>query len=267
MHKHITLKQRHSDHVELIQLTDTHIFSSEGKDFDGINTLDSLKQVITHVQGQHWPPDAILMTGDLVHEPLTVAYQRLLAVLQELQIPIVCLAGNHDVPDLMQEILHTENISTAKSIFFNNWHILMLNTFLANTHSGNLAPEELQFLEQQLQSNPDKFTLVCLHHPPVKIDSPWMDAMGLKNPEDLFSIIDDHTHIKGILWGHIHQEFMLTRNGMLLMATPSTCVQFKPNTEEYEKDNKSAGYRRLRLLASGEISTKVHRIQKPTLKM
>ncbi len=260
MHKHITLKQRHSDHVELIQLTDTHIFSSEGKDFDGINTLDSLKQVIKHVQVQHWPPDAILMTGDLVHEPLAGAYQRLLAVIQELKIPIACLAGNHDVQELMQQILNTENITTTKSVYFNNWHVLMLNTFLANTHSGNLAQEELQFLEQQLQSNPDKFTLVCLHHPPVKIGSPWMDAMGLKNPEDLFSIIDAHTHIKGILWGHIHQEFMQTRNGVLLMSSPSTCVQFKPNTKVYEKDNKSAGYRRLRLLASGDIRTEINRI-------
>jgi Icc protein len=260
MHEHITLKQRQIDYIELIQFTDTHIFASEEKDFDGIDTLDSLKQVITHARREFWPPDAILMTGDLVHEPLAGAYQRLLTVIQELQIPIACLAGNHDVSDLMQQILDTENITTAKSIFFNNWHILMLNTFLANTHSGYLAQEELQFLEQQLQSNPDKFTLVCLHHPPVKIDSPWMDEMGLNNPADLFSIIDAHTHIKGILWGHIHQEFMMTRNGVLLMSSPSTCVQFKPNTEEYVKDNKSAGYRRLRLLASGEIRTEIHRI-------
>ena len=87
-----------------------------------------------------------------------------------------------------------------------------------------------------------------------------MDGMRLNNPEALFSILDNHPHIKGILWGHIHQEFMLERNGMLLLASPSTCVQFKPQTEKYMKDDLAAGYRYLKLHSSGEIETRVIRL-------
>ncbi|NIQ15722.1 MAG: hypothetical protein GTO02_15380, partial [Candidatus Dadabacteria bacterium] len=70
MEKLLTLKQRNDEYVELVQLTDTHIFSSKEKKFDDINTLESLKKVISHIQGQQFSLDTILMTGDLVHEPV-----------------------------------------------------------------------------------------------------------------------------------------------------------------------------------------------------
>jgi Icc protein len=67
--------------------------------------------------------------------------------------------------------------------------------------------------------------------------------------------LDRYHHVKAVLWGHIHQEFNAERNGVRLMASPSTCVQFMPEAGEYRRDGRAAGYRYLKLHASGEIET------------
>ncbi len=260
MQDSIVLRQHHKDYLELIQFTDTHIFAVQDQTFDGIDTMASLEQVIAHAKTYCWPTDAILVTGDLVHDPVPTAYERLSIILRKIQAPVFCLPGNHDVPDLMHKILAKDNIKTSNSIITAHWLILMLDTFLSNTHAGHLDVEELDMLDQRLNQYKNKHVLICLHHPPVPIGSPWMDKMSLDNPAEFFTVIDKYSHVRGIIWGHIHQEFLVTRKNVILMSTPSTCVQFTPNTERYIKDDKQAGYRRLKLLVSGEIITDVLRI-------
>lgn len=256
----ISLKQKDKDYIELIQLTDTHIFSEPGQTFDGVDTAKSLKQVIEHARASDWPPDAILMTGDLVHDPSLVAYERLVSILKTIQQPIFCIPGNHDDPRVMKQVFSKENINTAKAIVFNDWIIFMLDTFLPDTHAGYLHESELNFLNQQLVLHRTRHALICLHHPPVSIGSPWMDRMGLQNPADLFSVIDQHEQVKAVLWGHIHQEFSGMHKEVRLMSAPSTCVQFAQKANEYTRDNQPAGYRYLKLYASGVIQTEVIRI-------
>ncbi len=260
MSEKVILHQNHQDYIDLIQFTDTHIFADEDKTFDGINTMKSLQRVIVNAKASTWPPDAVLMTGDLVHDPVPVAYERLLTNISEIEVPVFCLPGNHDQPELMRQMLTAGNISVQKSVLFYDWIIIMLDSFLANTHAGHLAEEEICFLDRILNDNEDKYALICLHHPPVPTESAWMDEMLLDNPENLFSVIDNYSRVRAILWGHIHQEFISQRNDVLLLASPSTCVQFKPKRKLYSKDNLTAGYRRLMLFSTGEIKTEVKRI-------
>ncbi len=135
----------------------------------------------------------------------------------------------------------------------------MLDSFLLNTHAGQLQQSELDLLDGILGDNQDKYqdkhVLVCLHHPPVEIGSVWMDSMRLNNPQDFFEVLDKYRQVKAVLWGHIHQEFNAERSGVRLMASPSTCVQFMPESGEYRKDGRAAGYRYLKLHSSGEIET------------
>ncbi|MGH8120608.1 MAG: phosphodiesterase [Gammaproteobacteria bacterium] len=257
MHQSISIAQRHADRIELLQFTDTHVYAEPGQCFDGVDTAATLADVIAHA-GKFCPlPDAILLTGDLVHEPSPAAYDRLSAILCSVERPVFCIPGNHDQPELMHQILDAGNISMAKSIHFERWIIVLLNTFLPDTHAGNLGADELVFLDQILTEYKDNHALICLHHPPVSIGSPWMDRMGLQNPAALFAIVDRHPQVRGILWGHIHQEFKCERHAVKLMATPSTCLQFAPQAGSYIKDDKPPAYRHLQLYASGEIRTGV----------
>lgn len=260
MSTHYQIKPCHQDYAELLQITDTHIFVDEKEKFDDVDTKASLNEVLNLARDNDWPVDALLATGDLVHDPRTIAYERLLEVFTAIGKPVFCLPGNHDSPVLMHKLLNNKNVHTSKSIEIGQWLIVMLDSFLLNTHAGQLQQDELDLLDELLKGNQDKHVLVCLHHPPVEIGSEWMDSMRLENPEEFFAVLDKYDHIKAVLWGHIHQEITTKRNNVRLMASPSTCVQFMPGSGEYRKDSRTAGYRYLKLNFSGEIETYILRL-------
>lgn len=252
----------HKDYVELLQFTDMHIFADAQERFDNIDTKASLHAVFDLARKNNWTVDAILATGDLVHDPRTIAYERLLEIFTSIEKPIFCLPGNHDSPTLIHQLLNSGNVHTSKSIEIGQWLIIMLDSFLLNTHAGQLQQEELDLLDKLLRENLDKYLLICLHHPPVEIGSAWMDSMRLNNAQEFFAILDKYNHIKAVIWGHVHQEFKTERNGVHLMATPSTCVQFIPGSNEYCADDLTAGYRYLKLYNTGVIETNTRRLNK-----
>ena len=87
-----------------------------------------------------------------------------------------------------------------------------------------------------------------------------MDAIGLDNREDLWRVIADFPQVRGVLWGHIHQEYDATRDGVRLLGCPATCAQFLPNSDSCILDSRPPGYRRLLLHADGRIDTSVRRL-------
>jgi len=64
-----------------------------------------------------------------------------------------------------------------------------------------------------------------------------------------------------VLWGHVHQEFDQSMQGVRWLATPSTCVQFTPRSDDFAVDSTAPGYRWLRLYDDGHIQTAVSRVQ------
>lgn len=249
-----------ADAVRVLQLTDTHIASDPAERYDGVDTAATLEGVIRTFGAHGAPPDLVLLTGDLVDDPAHAAYERLVGLLEPVRAPIFCLPGNHDDPEILRSCMNRGRISTPRVVYAAQWMILLLDTWLPGTHGGRLSDAELDFLDNCLKAADGRYMLVCLHHPPVSINSPWMDAMGLENTEAFFSVLDDFENVRAVLWGHIHQEFDLKRRGVRLLGCPSTCVQFLPGAREYIKDDSAPGYRLLRLLSDGRVQTSVVRI-------
>jgi Icc protein len=249
--------------VRVIQLTDTHIFSHPDGRFDGVDTLSSLRAVVALVRRCHWPPQAMVMTGDLVHEETAEAYQHCREVATGLDVGVYCIPGNHDDPTLMKQVLAMGNVHVVhetSSIRIGSWTLVFLNTHVPGREGGHLRDADLQSLAACLSANAGSHVLVCLHHHPVRIDSAWMDAMALDNADELFNVLDRHDLVRAIIWGHIHQEFSSFRRGVRLLGSPSTCVQFRPKSDGYVKDTLSAGYRWLVLREDGKVRSGIKRL-------
>ncbi len=245
--------------LRVLQLTDTHLYADPVRTLLGINTLDSFQHVVRHFRDTHWPLDLLLATGDLVHDASPEGYRRIARMLAEFDVPVFCLPGNHDVPDVMREHLRAGPVTTEPVCDHGDWRFVMLDSVIPGEEGGHLADSELAALEQALAST-DRHTLVCLHHQPVDVGSAWIDTMTVDNPEPLFEVIDRHSHVRGILWGHIHQTYEATRNDVRLMASPSTCVQFAPRVDDFQVDEEPPGFRLLALLPDGTIKSEVVRI-------
>lgn len=260
MHKtaRITPKSPHS--VRVIQCTDTHIPADPATRFAGIDTDFTLAAVVQAINRHTRAPDCVLVTGDLVDIPSETSYRRLLPYLQAIAAPVYCLPGNHDDPALLQAVLNRDTQRTPKVIEAGPWIIVMLDTWESGNDGGRLSQGELETLRRALAGAGDRHALVCLHHPPVSIRSPWMDAMALANPEEFFAVLDQFPNVRGVAWGHIHQEFESERNGVLLLGSPSTCVQFAPSTTEYIVEDRLPGYREFDLGADGSVQSRVVRV-------
>ncbi|MCU7797626.1 MAG: 3',5'-cyclic-AMP phosphodiesterase, partial [Candidatus Thiodiazotropha sp. (ex Myrtea spinifera)] len=68
-------------------------------------------------------------------------------------------------------------------------------------------------------------------------------------------LVGQHPQVKAVLCGHIHQEFQGEHNGVKLLGTPSTCVQFIAGQDDFGIDACPPGYRWLTLQQNGDIET------------
>ncbi|SEP90267.1 Icc protein [Ectothiorhodospira magna] len=242
----------------IVQITDLHLCEQPGDIMDsGLNTDHSLRQVLDRIRRREKTPDLMLVTGDLVHTPAPTAYRRLRALFNPLPWPVQCLPGNHDEPQMMEDVLCRDNISCRKAVSRGEWLFVNLCSVVEGQPHGLLAEGELAFLDEVLTRHPARNALISLHHPVVFIGSPWIDAISLHNTEAFFEVVDRHPQVRGVLFGHVHQRVEQVRNGVRLMGTPSTCVQFTPRTQKFKLDRLPPAYRRLELHANGHIDTEV----------
>jgi Icc protein len=246
--------------LRVIQITDTHLFADSHGCLLGLNTEQSLASIIARVRARNMPADLILATGDLVHDGTPAAYRRIFSHLGSFGIPVYCLPGNHDEAMTLRDTMASGLLRYIDHVHHGNWHFIFLDSTIPGEEGGHLEPAVLQTLESHLRSSPDTHTLVCMHHQPVMMGSRWLDSMAVDNADEFFAIIDRHPQVRGILWGHVHQQFDHTRKGVRLMASPSTCIQFLPGSAAFAVDEAAPGYRWLSLFEDGRIETGAERL-------
>ena len=251
--------------ISIAHLTDTHLFAESDRLLVGIPTDASFQAVLAEVKQTLPNVDLLLLTGDLSQDSSIESYQRMRNTLDRHQIPAYCLAGNHDDLAVMQKHLPSEYVNLARSLNIGNWKIILLSSVVIQSVQGYLAKPELIWLEEQLNCERDRPTLIAFHHPAVAIGSPWMDGICLTNQDQFWEICDRYPQIKVVINGHAHQDFdqihQTAHNSVRCLVSPSTCVQFRPQTPTFQVDTLAPAFRHLRLYDDGSIQTEVHRVK------
>lgn len=245
--------------VELIQLTDSHLGGQPGEQLLGMDTDQSLAHVIDLLNAERPSSELLLATGDISNGGSPASYQRFQHMTEHLATHTLWLPGNHDALPAMQQAFSGDK-SLGRNIEVDNWQIVMLNSTTPGEVGGCLSDEELQFLQQCLETSAAEHTLLCLHHHPIAIGCDWLDSQLISNADAFFALVDQFSSVRGILWGHIHQEIEQERNGVKMMATPSTCIQFAANSPGFKLARLNPGYRWLSLQADGVIDTGISRV-------
>jgi len=246
--------------VRLTQFTDPHLYGGEHESLRGVATLPALATAIAHAQAREWPPDAVLVTGDLVQDD-PAGYPHFRRVFGALGVPVLCLPGNHDEPRAMKRELTGTPFVLGGHVDLGRWRIVLLDSCLPGSASGALSAQALAQLEESLAGAGARHCLVALHHHPVPMASRWLDLVGLTNAAEFLHSIDQHKNVRAILWGHVHQAYDGLRKGVRLLATPSTCAQFLPHSDQFAVDPSPPGYRRMTLRSDGTIDTEVMRVE------
>ena len=251
--------QTTADSVLLVQLSDSHLFAEAQGTLLGMNTRESLQKVIELVLAQQPRVDLMIASGDLSQDGTLESYQQFREMTRQIDAPARWIPGNHDEPHFMAKAA-TQSLLLDPVVDIGNWRITLLDSAVPGSVPGYLQDEQLQLLARSLSEAPARHHLVCFHHHPVPIGCAWMEPIGLRNPEALFAVLDRFPQVRAVLWGHVHQEIDQLRNGVRLLASPSTCIQFEPGSEDFKVDDLAPGYRWLRLLPDGRLETGVERV-------
>ncbi len=248
--------------VRILQITDPHLFALDNGQLLGVNTSQSFQAVLDAIQQTAFDYDFVLATGDLVQDHNREAYHRFAKMVKPLQKPIFWVEGNHDIqPQMRNALAMYAQMQMAKHILAGDkWQIILLNSQIHGLPKGELAQDQLAFLNAKLTAYPNRYSLVVLHHNVLPTQSAWLDQHSLANADELAAVLAPFQNVKAILHGHIHQEVDAQWHGYRVLATPSTCIQFKPNCDTFTLDAVPQGWRELNLMPDGSIETIVKRL-------
>ena len=245
--------------VLLVQLSDSHLFADADGRLLGMNTRQSLEKVIESVLAEQPAVDLLLATGDLSQDGSVESYQAFRQLSAQIAAPARWLPGNHDELPQMAEAARQSDL-LEPVIDIGQWRITLLDSAVPGSVPGYLQDGQLQLLARALSEAPERHHLICLHHHPIPIDCVWMEPIGLRNPDALFAVLGRFPQVRAVLWGHIHQMFDQVREGVRLLASPSTCIQFAPGSEDFQLDDLPPGYRWMRLYDDGRLETGISRV-------
>ncbi len=245
------------DTLSLVQVTDTHLTGTEEGRLLGMNTERSARRVIDAALAAE-NADCVLVTGDIAADGQPEAYGQLQALVGTL-VPSLWLPGNHDDVSSHKDRYapHMKRRLRAK-----HWDVVMLETQVEGEVGGALSITELAALQSAVDDArlANKALLVATHHPLRRLESAWLDEQSVENAHEALEILKPIVDQTALISGHVHQESDEVINGVRMMTTPSTCVQFAPRAQDFALDITDPGYRRLVLHPNARIETQVIRI-------
>ena len=217
--------------LRVLQLSDPHLLADPRGRCRGRVAMGALHHAWQQALAQlGQPPDLLLISGDLCQDESLGGYVHLRELLELWGVPAALLPGNHDHPGLMRAALGRQAWIAPAVVPLAGWQLLLLNSHRPGSVAGWLDAPQLAWLQCQLQvaSAP---VLVALHHPPVPIGSPELDAIALRQPERLWPALLASAQVRGVVFGHVHQHWhgQAPREGggsLPLWACPSTLAAF-----------------------------------------
>ena len=255
----IELDNHKIDTLRFVHLTDTHLLNQSKETFHGLNTKKSLQTALSHSQVYYPDIDFILFTGDISQTGTEESYALFESVIEQYNLPVYCVPGNHDTPGLLQRIIPDCPDDSINVVQLGRFSLILLNTWVEDKHHGMITQHCLQQLEDHLQDSSEQINIIAMHHPPVLINSKWLDELGLKNKTQFLHVINKYPQNPLLLSGHVHQEIDQQLHKLRLLVTPSTCHQFKANSEYMcHIDRPQPAYRFVQLGTTNNIDTKVH---------
>lgn len=179
-------------------------------------------------------PDIAVVTGDLVDHGELYEYEHLRQLLAPLAMPFFVIPGNHDSRDPLRAAFRSDGYLPADgflqyAVEDYPLRLVALDTLIPGQHSGTLCAERLGWLDRTLAAQPDRPTVVLMHHPPFATGITYMDNYGLDSTAALAGIVARHSQIERILCGHLHRAIDRRFAGTVAGTAPSTAHQIRLN--------------------------------------
>lgn len=224
----------------IAQISDMHL-RADGDLLQGrIDTASALADCIAHVNSLSPRPDLVLATGDLTDWGRPEDYRLLRRMLGDLAMPWYVIPGNHDERGALRAAFADCGYLPSGGEFLHytidDWPARMigLDTVLPGKVGGGLCAARRQWLAERLAEQPQRPTLLFMHHPPFPSGIGFLDTPPFEGGEELATLISRHPQVRQVMCGHIHRAIYMNWAGTCAAIAPSTVYQmnlaFEPGT-------------------------------------
>ena len=223
--------------------SDTHISEDRKHIEREVNMTEHLQQAVKEVLRLQEKERAygLFVNGDLaLKDGQPGDYTTFVELMQPLRtagIDLHLTMGNHDDRqkfwDACEELSHNKKLLPARQVdvitsALVNW--VLLDSLQETNHTpGELGESQIGWLDRTLRDLPDKPTIVMVHHNPAfPAPDGATKATGLLDTEALIRVVDSHSKVKAIVYGHTHTWEVKTKNsGLHYINLPPVAYPFK----------------------------------------
>ncbi len=200
----------------LLHISDLHFGRNVAEE-----PIEALARLITDVQ-----PELVIASGDLTHRGLPEQHDRAAAFLRQLELPLIVIPGNHDIPYTFPKRFtrpwheFESRWETTEPVFRTDGIVVVgLNSVRPWRHqSGRIHRRQLLHVAQAFLDLPEEtLRIVTLHH--HLLGAPWRSRKKpvAKRNLVLAGLVEAGADL--ILAGHIHQSTIAERREFEI-ATP-----------------------------------------------
>jgi 3',5'-cyclic AMP phosphodiesterase CpdA len=218
-------------------LADTHIPSEPSTEARGVKMADHLAQVVKQLAETTPRSAGALINGDCAYLRGEIEdyalLSKLVRPLVDAKLPLHMTMGNHDDRVKFHEVLkhqrsdappvESKHVSVIETPHL-NW-ILIDTLMQVNVVTGEVGAAQREWLVQVIKAYPTKPLVIVGHHNP---QPPGQDRVtGIKDTEQLFKMLDQHTNVKAYAFGHTHNWNVSQRDsGLHLINLPPVAYVF-----------------------------------------
>ncbi len=223
--------------LRILHLTDTHLFGTDARHYDTVDTTAQLAAALAHVAGQTF--DLVVVAGDVSEDGTTESYQRARTMVgdwaREHGARAVFTMGNHDRRDGFREVLGGGQPDAGELVLAgddparpiasvatsNGWRVIVLDSSVPARGYGDIEPEQLAFLRETLATPAANGTVVVMHHAPVDAQTALLQALALDADDaDEFLHIISGSDVRAVLSGHYHHPIVEIIHGIPVVVAP-----------------------------------------------
>jgi Icc protein len=214
----------------LAQITDLHVTAPGQLCMGQVDTAALLRDCVSSLLRLNPAPDLVIASGDLVDRAAPQEYLHLRAILDPLPMPVYVIPGNHDDREHLRAAF-ADQPCIPKDGFIQfaldqgGVRLLLLDTLIPGRDGGELCDARLAWLEARLAEEPEKPTVIVMHHPPFATGVANLDDSGMPGAEGLAALLGRYTQVERILCGHLHRSIQVRWHGVLASVCPSTAHQ------------------------------------------
>ena len=213
----------------IAQISDLHL-RANGRPLHGaVDTEAAVAACIDHLLRLHPRPDLVLATGDLVDQAFPEDYALLHSYLARLPMPVYLIPGNHDDRAGLAAAF-ADHAYLPRDGFLHyaveDWPVRLigLDTLIPGEVGGGLCDARLRWLADRLAEQPDRPTLLFMHHPPFATGIRFMDT-PFPGAEAMAAIVRQNPQVRQIVCGHLHRAVHHSWAGTTVAIAPSVVYQ------------------------------------------